>query len=151
MIDGVEFARFVRDEGGILGVFEGGRPQRFSNRHDAFEATVKHRTGRQKLRGVKQETPSQPFPKQSVGREGPAGRVAPMVRTSRSEGREDGICSTSSRLLSHRSGPRIQEAHRSCNRSVTTQGVTFLSVHDTFTPPSSSGTYEPSPRNLVKS
>jgi hypothetical protein len=50
MIGGVEFARFVRDEGGILGLFEGGKRQRFSHRQDAFEATVKQRTAREKLR-----------------------------------------------------------------------------------------------------
>ena len=50
MIGGVELARFVRDEEGIVGLFEGGKLQRFSNRHDAFEATVKQRTARQNLR-----------------------------------------------------------------------------------------------------
>jgi hypothetical protein len=52
MIAGVEFARFVRDEGGILGLFEDGKLHRFSNRHDAFEATVKQRMARQNLRAV---------------------------------------------------------------------------------------------------
>jgi hypothetical protein len=46
MIGGVEFARFVRDEGHP----EDGKPQRFSNRHDAFEATLRQRMARQKLR-----------------------------------------------------------------------------------------------------
>jgi hypothetical protein len=51
-IGGAEFARFVRDEVGIIGVFEGGGLQRFSNRFDAFDAAVKRRMGRQKLRGA---------------------------------------------------------------------------------------------------
>jgi len=51
-IDGAEFARFVRDEVSIIGVFEGGGLQRFSNRHDAFDAAVKRRIARQKLRGA---------------------------------------------------------------------------------------------------
>jgi hypothetical protein len=49
-IDGAEFARFVRDEMGIIGVFEDGGPQRFSNHLDAFDAVVKRRFARQKLR-----------------------------------------------------------------------------------------------------
>jgi len=49
-IGGAEFARFVRDEVGIIGVFEGGGLQRFSNRFDAFDAAVKRRMARQKLR-----------------------------------------------------------------------------------------------------
>ena len=40
-IDGAEFARFVRDEVSIIGVFEDGGPQRFSNHLDAFDAVVK--------------------------------------------------------------------------------------------------------------
>ena len=51
-IGGAEFARFVRDEVGIIGVFEGGGLQRFSNRFDAFDAAVKRRMAQQKLRGA---------------------------------------------------------------------------------------------------
>jgi hypothetical protein len=51
-IDGAEFARFVRDEAGVIGLFEGGEPQRFSNRLAAFDAAVKRRMERQKLRGA---------------------------------------------------------------------------------------------------
>jgi len=49
-IGGAEFARFVRDEVSIIGVFEDSGLQRFSNRHDAFDAAVKRRMARQKLR-----------------------------------------------------------------------------------------------------
>jgi hypothetical protein len=42
-IDGVGFARFMRDELGIIGVFEAGEPQRFADRHDAFGTAVKRR------------------------------------------------------------------------------------------------------------
>jgi hypothetical protein len=49
-IDGAEFARFVRDEVSIIGVFEGGGPQRFSSQLDAFNAAVKWSA--QKLRGA---------------------------------------------------------------------------------------------------
>jgi hypothetical protein len=45
-IDGVGFARFTRDELGIIGVFESGDPQRFSDRYDAFDAAVKRRITR---------------------------------------------------------------------------------------------------------
>ena len=39
-----EFARFTRDETGIVGVFGGnGRPQRFANRQEAFDAAAKRR------------------------------------------------------------------------------------------------------------
>ena len=48
-IDKVEFARFVRDEAGITGVFGAGKPVRFDNWQDAFDATVKRRIGREKL------------------------------------------------------------------------------------------------------
>jgi hypothetical protein len=47
-IDGVKFAHFTRDELGIVGVFETGEPQRFSDRHDAFGAAVKCRIARRK-------------------------------------------------------------------------------------------------------
>jgi len=50
-IDATEFARFVRDEAGIVGVFEGGEPQRFSSHLAAFDAAVKRRRARQNLRG----------------------------------------------------------------------------------------------------
>ena len=50
-IGGAEFARFVRNEVSIIGVFEGSEPQLFSNRYDAFDAAVKRRMARQKLRG----------------------------------------------------------------------------------------------------
>ena len=43
MIRKHEFARFVRDEEGIVGVFNDGGPERFANRQDAFDATVKRR------------------------------------------------------------------------------------------------------------
>jgi hypothetical protein len=46
-IDGVGFACFTRDELGIIGVFESGAPQRFSDRYDAFDAAVKRRIARQ--------------------------------------------------------------------------------------------------------
>jgi hypothetical protein len=45
-IDGAGFASFTRDELGIIGVFEAGEPQRFSDRHDAFDAAVKRRIAR---------------------------------------------------------------------------------------------------------
>ena len=49
-IGGIEFARFVRDEHGIIGVFAGaGEPHRFTNRHDAFDAAVKRRIAKQRL------------------------------------------------------------------------------------------------------
>jgi hypothetical protein len=49
-IGGIEFARFVRDEHGIIGVFVGaGEPHRFTKRHDAFDAAVKRRIARQRL------------------------------------------------------------------------------------------------------
>jgi hypothetical protein len=35
--NGPELARFMRDEAGIVGVFEGGKPERFANRYAAFE------------------------------------------------------------------------------------------------------------------
>jgi hypothetical protein len=47
-IGGVEFARFSRDEAGIIGVLEGGEPERFTNRYEAFNAAVKRRIARQK-------------------------------------------------------------------------------------------------------
>jgi hypothetical protein len=51
-IGGIEFARFVRDEHGIIGVFAGaGKPQRFTNRHDAFDAAVKRRIAKQRPLG----------------------------------------------------------------------------------------------------
>jgi hypothetical protein len=43
MIRKREFARFVRDEEGIVGVFNDGEPERFANRQDAFDAAVKRR------------------------------------------------------------------------------------------------------------
>jgi hypothetical protein len=42
-IDRVGFACFTRDALGIVGVFESGEPQRFSDRDDAFDAAVKRR------------------------------------------------------------------------------------------------------------
>jgi len=51
-IGGAEFARFVRNEVSIIWVLKGGEPQRFSNRLDAFDAAVKRRIARQKLRGA---------------------------------------------------------------------------------------------------
>jgi hypothetical protein len=51
-IEGSEFARFKRHEAVIIGVFEEGKPLRFSNRFDAFDAAVKRRVLRQKLRGA---------------------------------------------------------------------------------------------------
>jgi len=50
-IGGAEFARFVRDEVGIIGVFEGGGLQRFSNRFDAFDAAVKRKNGAAEVAG----------------------------------------------------------------------------------------------------
>jgi hypothetical protein len=48
--DDTELARFVRDEHGIIEVCAGaGVPQRFANRHDAFDAAVKCRIARQGL------------------------------------------------------------------------------------------------------
>jgi hypothetical protein len=68
-IGGAEFVRFVRDELGIIGVFEdqrvtdgvirrmigtwlkaGGRPERFADRYAAFDAAVKRRIARQKFK-----------------------------------------------------------------------------------------------------
>jgi hypothetical protein len=48
-INGTEFARFSRDELGIIGILEGGEPQRFANRRDAFNAAVKRRIARRRL------------------------------------------------------------------------------------------------------
>jgi hypothetical protein len=48
-IDRKEFARFTRDEAGIIGVLEGGKPVRFANRHDAFDVAVKRRMARDKF------------------------------------------------------------------------------------------------------
>ena len=42
-IDGTEFARFSRDEAGIIGVFGNDEPKRFATRQDAFDAAVKRR------------------------------------------------------------------------------------------------------------
>jgi hypothetical protein len=50
-INGVEFARFVRDEQGIIGVFKGGKPERFIDRNAAFDATVNRRIALQRLKG----------------------------------------------------------------------------------------------------
>jgi hypothetical protein len=49
MMDGAEFARFTRDEMGIVGVFSDGKPHRFANRHEAFDAAVKRRMDRAKF------------------------------------------------------------------------------------------------------
>jgi hypothetical protein len=43
MIGAREFARFTRDESGIVGVFGNGKPQRFANRQEGFDAAVKRR------------------------------------------------------------------------------------------------------------
>jgi hypothetical protein len=45
-IDGVGFACFTRDELGIIGVFDTGEPQRFSDRYEAFDTAVKRRIAR---------------------------------------------------------------------------------------------------------
>jgi hypothetical protein len=50
-IDGAVFACFSRDPIGITGVFEGGEPQRFTNRYEAFDAAVERRIARQRAAG----------------------------------------------------------------------------------------------------
>jgi hypothetical protein len=42
-INGAEFARFSRDQIGIIGVFDGGDSVRFGDRYEAFDAAVKRR------------------------------------------------------------------------------------------------------------
>src|SRR5947207_9268196 len=50
-IDGKEFARFSRDEAGLIGVFCGtGKPERFATKEAAFDAAVRRRIARRKLR-----------------------------------------------------------------------------------------------------
>jgi hypothetical protein len=51
LIDGVEFARFVRDETGLIGVFEGGEPKRYASADAAFDDAVKRRMWREKKPG----------------------------------------------------------------------------------------------------
>ncbi|WP_409560143.1 hypothetical protein [Hyphomicrobium sp. MC8b] len=48
-IGGREFARFVRDENGLIGIFVDDEPHRFENKEAAFDEAVRRRLTRDEL------------------------------------------------------------------------------------------------------